>query len=81
MAEKEISKGELRSVAQVCGGPAALIDEKAKDSYAVALLQHTPESMLFDKLLENQQVLRQPIVRNGKQATVGYAPDVWKTWE
>lgn len=81
LAEKEISKGELRSVAQACGGIAALIDEGAKDSYAVALLQHTPEGMLLDELLENQQVLRQPIVRNGRQATVGYAPDVWKTWE
>ena len=35
----------------------------------------------FEKLLENQSVLKQPIVRNGKKATVGYAPDVWKTWE
>lgn len=68
-------------MAQAVGGLASLIDEKAKDSYAVALLQHTPDSMLLDKLLENQQVLRQPIVRNGRQATVGYAPDVWKTWE
>lgn len=81
LSQKEISKGELRSVAQAVGGLAALIDEKAKDAYAVALLQHTPEGMLLDKLLENQQVLRQPIVRNGRQATVGYAPDVWKTWE
>ena len=81
LTEKEISRGELRSVAQAVGGLAALIDEKAKDSYAVALLQHTPEGMLFDKLLENQQVLRQPIVRNGRQATVGYAPDTWKSWE
>ena len=81
LAEKEISKGELRSVAQATGGLAELIDPKAKDSYAVALLQHTPGGMLLDKLLENQQVLRQPIVRNGRQATVGYAPDVWKTWE
>ena len=47
----------------------------------MALLQHTPDGMLLEKLLENQQVLRQPIVRNGRQATVGYAPDVWKTWE
>ncbi|MBR3235023.1 MAG: ArsC family transcriptional regulator, partial [Atopobiaceae bacterium] len=39
LAEKEISKGELRSVAQACGGLQALIDDKAKDSYAVALLQ------------------------------------------
>ena len=30
---------------------------------------------------ENQQLLKQPIVRNGKLATVGYQPDVWKQWE
>lgn len=80
LQEKEISKGELRSVAQAAGGLRALVDEKAKDEYAVALLAHTPDSLLLDKLLENQQVLRQPIVRNGRLATVGYAPEVWKTW-
>ena len=35
----------------------------------------------IDKLLENQQVLAEPIVRNGKKATVGYCPDVWGAWE
>ena len=34
-----------------------------------------------EKVMENQSVIRQPIVRNGRQATVGYAPDVWKTWK
>ena len=34
-----------------------------------------------DKLFENQQLLRTPIVRNGRKATVGYQPDVWKDWE
>jgi hypothetical protein len=34
-----------------------------------------------EKVMENQSVIRQPIVRNGRQATVGYAPDVWKTWQ
>ena len=29
--------------------------------------------------MENQSVIRQPIVRNGRQATVGYVPEVWKT--
>ena len=81
LAEKGLSKGELRSVAQAVGGVAALVDEKAKDAYAVALVQHTPAAMREDVLLENQQVLRAPIVRNGRQATVGYAPDTWKTWE
>ena len=35
----------------------------------------------IDKLLENQQVLAEPIVRNGKKAPVGYCPDVWGAWE
>lgn len=35
----------------------------------------------IDKLLENQQVLAEPIVRNGKKATIGYCPDVWGAWE
>ena len=34
-----------------------------------------------DKLFENQQLFRTPIVRNGRQATVGYQPDIWKNWE
>ena len=34
-----------------------------------------------DKLFENQQLFLTPIVRNGRKATVGYQPDVWKTGE
>ncbi len=41
---------------------------------------HIAEVQRFEMLLENQQVLREPIVRNGRQATVGYAPDMWKGW-
>ena len=36
---------------------------------------------LVDPNAENQQLFRTPIVRNGRQATVGYQPDVWKNWE
>jgi hypothetical protein len=25
--------------------------------------------------------MRTPIVRNGKQATVGFCPEVWEKWE
>ena len=35
----------------------------------------------LDKLYEVPYLIKTPIVRNGKQATVGYCPDVWKTWE
>lgn len=81
LREKEMSKGELQSVMRAVGGLDALIDPKAKDQNTVALITYLAESQKFDKLLENQQILREPIVRNGKQATVGYVPDTWKTWE
>ena len=81
LAEKGMSKGELESVRRAVGGIDALVDPKAKDQDTVALLAYLSPDQKFDKLLENQHVLAEPVVRNGKQATVGYAPDVWKTWE
>ena len=38
------------------------------------------ERRKLEKVLENPQVIKTPVVRNGKQATLGYQPDVWKGW-
>lgn len=81
LKEKEMSKGELQSVMRAVGGIDAVIDPNAKDQDTVALITYLAESQKFDKLLESQQIMREPIVRNGQKATVGYCPDVWKTWE
>ena len=81
LREKDMSKGELRLVMQAAGGLDAVLDPKAKDADTLALVQNLAESQRFDKLLENQQLLREPIMRNGRQATVGYRPEVWETWE
>ena len=81
LKEKGMSKGELESVARAVGGIDAVIDPKAKDADAVALVQYLAADQKFEKVLDNQQILREPIVRNGRQATVGYEPDVWKGWE
>ena len=81
LKEKGMSKGELQSVMLAVGGIDAVVDANAKDQDTVALITYLAESQKFDKLLENQQVLREPIVRNGQKATVGYCPDIWKTWE
>ncbi|WP_321971887.1 arsenate reductase family protein [Paratractidigestivibacter sp.] len=81
LREKEMSKGELHSVVSAAGGIDAVLNPKAKDEEALALVQHLAESQRFDKLLENQQLLREPIVRNGRAATVGYCPDVWVGWQ
>ena len=81
LKEKGLSKGELESVARAAGGIDALIDPKAKDSSTATLVQYLAADQKFEKVLENQQILREPIVRNGRAATIGYQPDVWKGWE
>ena len=81
LKEKGMSKGELVSVIQAVGGMDRVIDPKAKDQDALALIKYIADEDKLEKLLENQQVLRTPIVRNGKQATVGFAPEVWKEWK
>ena len=34
-----------------------------------------------DKVFDDPTLMKTPIVRNGKQATVGFRPEVWATWE
>lgn len=81
LKEKGLSKGEFQSVLQAVGGLDNLIDQNHKDKDLLALIKYITESDKADKVFENQQVIIQPIVRNGRQATVGYKPEVWKTWE
>ena len=81
MTEKGMSKGEYNSVKQAVGGYENLIDEKAKDKDTLILIKYLADEAKEDKLLENPQLFKTPIVRNGRQATVGYKPEVWKTWE
>ena len=80
MKEKGMSKGEFNSVCQAVGGSDNLIDTDHKDKDLLALIQYITADQKAEKILENQQIIKLPIVRNGKQATVGYQPDVWKTW-
>ena len=58
-----------------------MIDENCKDQKTLTLIKYLVPDQKLEKILENQQVLKQPIVRNGKQATLGYQPDVWDQWE
>ena len=63
-----MSMGELTSVKQAVGLE-NLVDPGASDQAKL------------EKLYEEPVLLRTPIVRNGKQATVGYCPDVWAGWK
>lgn len=81
LKEKGMSKGELNSVASAVGGVTNMVNPDARDKDTVALIRYIADEDKFDKLLENQQIIKTPVVRNGRQATLGYQPDVWKKWE
>ncbi|OEF96556.1 arsenate reductase family protein [Desulfuribacillus alkaliarsenatis] len=75
-----LSKGEFESVKNAVGLN-NLINDKAKE-YKQLNLQHIRGSSVREELLfKNPKIYKTPIVRNGKKATVGYEPDVWKSWE
>ena len=83
LAEKGLSAGELRSVAARVGGFEALADTAGRrwtergHRYASRRPAELERLLLDDPLL-----LRTPIVRHGGQrATVGYAPEVWESWQ
>ena len=73
-----ISVGELKSVKNAVGLQ-ALINENHPDAALLQYLAYDEDKM--QKLLDDPRLINTPIVRNGKQATIGYQPEVWKTWE
>lgn len=81
LAQKEMSKGELTSVIAAVGGIDSIInyDAKDKDTLLIKYLGSDADKLL--KLIENPLLLKTPIVRLGRLATVGYCPEVWKSWD
>ena len=80
MKEKGMRKGEFTSVAQANGGIENMINQDCKDKDLLALIKYIAPEQKLDYILDNQKVIKTPVVRNGKLATIGYQPDVWKTW-
>ena len=58
-----------------------MINRESKDEDLLALIKYIAEADKLEKVLENPQVIKTPVVRNGKQSTLGYQPDIWKAWE
>lgn len=78
LAQKGMSKGELDSVLKAVGGLNALIDETSKNFPSLAYLAFEEDK--YQKLLDDPSLMKTPIVRNGRQATVGFCPEVWESW-
>ncbi|MBR4545392.1 MAG: ArsC family transcriptional regulator [Oscillibacter sp.] len=78
LPSKGLSPREYQSVKSKIGTE-ALIDEKSKAYEALYMAYITPQAR-EETLLDHPELFRVPIVRNGKEATVGYCPDVWANW-
>ena len=72
-----ISPGELKSGLNAVGLEAP-IAPKPPDAALLSYLAYDADKA--EKLLEEPRLLKTPIVRNGRQATVGYHPEVWQSW-
>lgn len=76
-----MSPKEFDSVLRAVGGVDNLIDWESKAQEVVNMRYMSDACTKEDKLFDDPMLMKTPIVRNGKQATVGYCPDIWAKWE
>ena len=76
-----MSNGEFESALRAVGGVDQLIDWDVKHP-DIDLMRYMEDKIAKeDKVFDNPKLMKQPVVRNGKKATVGYCPEVWESWE
>ena len=76
-----MSGREFDSVLRAVGGVDKLIDWDGKSGEITLMRYMDDATAKEDKIFENPGLMKTPIVRNGKQATVGYCPEIWAAWE
>ena len=79
LPKKGFSPGEYRAVRQRLGYE-DLVNTKRRAYEDLYMAYITPDAR-EEKLLEHPELFVTPIVRNGREATVGYCPEIWQTWE
>ena len=76
-----LSGKEFDAVLRGVGGIDNLIDWDGK-SPEITLMKYMDDTRAKeDKVFDDPMLMKTPVVRNGKQATVGYCPEIWATWE
>ena len=76
-----MSGKEFDSVLRAVGGIDNLIDWDGKSQEITNMKYMDDRAAKEDKVFDEPSLMKTPIVRNGKQATVGYQPEIWETWE
>ena len=76
-----LSGKEFDSVLRAVGGIDNLIDWDSKSPEVTLMGYMDDKRAKEDKVFDDPKLMKTPIVRNGKVATVGFCPEIWATWE
>lgn len=76
-----MSGKEFDSVLRAVGGIDKMIDWDGKSADITVMKYMDDQRAKEDKVFDDPLLMKTPVVRNGKQATVGYCPEIWATWE
>ena len=76
-----MSGKEFDSVLRAVGGIDHLIDWESKSPEITLMKYMDDQRAKEDKVFDDPSLMKTPIVRNGKQATAGFCPEVWTNWE
>lgn len=76
-----MSPKEFESVLRAVGGIDNLIDWDSKSPDVTLMKYMDDKSAKEDKVFDDPTLMKTPVVRNGKQATVGFCPDIWESWK
>ena len=76
-----MSGKEFDSVLRAVGGIDNLIDWESKSPEVTLMKYMEDKRAKEDKVFESPELMKAPVVRNGKEATVGFRPDIWETWK
>ncbi len=76
-----MSPKEFDSVLRAVGGIDNLIDWESKSEQVTLMKYMEDKAAKEDKVFDDPMLMKTPVVRNGKQATVGYCPEIWAKWE
>ena len=75
-----MSGKEFDSVVRAVGGVDNLIDWNGKSQEITNMKYMDDRETKEDKVFNDPSLMKTPIVRNGKQATFGYCPEIWAAW-
>ena len=81
LAQNRMSEGELKSIlSSLKMSLDDLIDENNKLTEKTYYKYLADDYAKIDKVMDNQSMLIQPVVRNGRKATIGLNEAEWKKW-